>query len=96
MAAVQPLVRVNPALTVKQCAKIFDEADVDGSGNVGFEEFLSICELGALDTLKMLGTSNRDASGVLKVTASQVGPGRNCSTCQRMEFDSRIGGLECV
>jgi hypothetical protein len=61
---------VNPALTEAQCRKIFDEADVDGSGDVDFEEFVEICKMGAGDMLKMLGTSNRDATGVLKVSPS--------------------------
>ena len=62
--------RVNPALTEAQCRKIFDEADLDGSGDVDFEEFVEICTLGAGDMLKMLGATNRDASGVLKVNPS--------------------------
>lgn len=61
---------VNPALTEAQCRKIFDEADLDGSGDVDFEEFVEICTLGSGEMLKMLGATNRDASGVMKVTPS--------------------------
>ena len=57
-------------MTDEQCRKIFDEADVDGSGDVDFEEFVEICRMGAGDMLKMLGAQNRDASGVLKVPVS--------------------------
>ena len=62
---------VNPTLTEEQCRKIFDEADVDGSGDVDFDEFVQICTLGAGDMLKMLGATNRDASGVLQVAPSE-------------------------
>ena len=62
--------KINPDMTDEQCRKIFDEANVDGSEDVDFEEFVEICRMGAGDMLKILGAQNRDASGVLKVPVS--------------------------
>ena len=62
--------KIDQTLSNAQIAKLFRDADVDGSGELDFEEFLAVLELPEMEMLNILEADPRNEEGLLMVEPS--------------------------